>query len=951
MNEERLYNSRLLMAYITYITKFHPEVDRAPILEYAGITRPEVEDEGHWFTQQQVDRFHSMLQRKTNNPAIAREVGRNAPFQGRGFRSAVAQYTKGFITPVLAYASLGQIAEKLSYACRYETKRLGRRKVQVTSIFKEGVRENPYQCENRLGMLEALAKIYTGKNATVTHDECYHRGHAHCRYIVTWENPPSAFWKQLRNGAVLVYLAAVVSTIPVLTPEPWAFLVLSGALAVSSLSYLTERREKGELIRNLTSEADMADRLITTINLRYNESLLVREVGQATSMILDVDALLKFIIEALKKRLDFDRGMIMLADAEQKTLRFVVGFGYDAAHEELLRGLAFHLDRHESKGPAVMSFKTQTPYLINDIASIEKDLSPRTREFIRFAGTQAFISVPIVYKGVSMGVLFVDNVVSKRKLTNSDMSLLMGIAPQIAISINNAISYQKTQESEQRFRTLSENAPDIIYTLDITGTITYVNPAWQQILGHAPADVIAQDFTRFISTADGDGFARLLGEIGERRNFRDVPVTILHHDGSKRYFTMSGAPNLGTRGEVTGFTGTLKDVTERRSLEEQLRHASKMEAVGTLTSGIAHDFNNIIQAISGYTQLLAMRSGADHPDRKYLESIGKLVDRSAELIRQLLIFSRKMECRFEPLDLSQEIETFYELLVRSIPKMIAIRFDMDEGLHPISGDRTQLGQVIMNLAVNAADAMPEGGTITISTENVVIGSKEFWQKVPIMPGRYVLIRVSDTGSGMDGETLGHIFEPFFTTKAVGKGTGLGLSVVYGIVKNHGGYITCESEQGTGTTFYIYLPALEEHDRGEGITTKNQDQELAGTETILLVDDEEYLLDGGKEILDYYGYRALVAGTGEKALEILSAQRKDIDLVIMDLIMPGMGGLKCLGEILKIDPAARVIIASGYAAGTTRNDLMAKGAAGFIEKPYRLQDLLGTIRSVLDGKAD
>jgi CheY-like chemotaxis protein len=214
-------------------------------------------------------------------------------------------------------------------------------------------------------------------------------------------------------------------------------------------------------------------------------------------------------------------------------------------------------------------------------------------------------------------------------------------------------------------------------------------------------------------------------------------------------------------------------------------------------------------------------------------------------------------------------------------------------------------------------------------------------------GHYVLIRFSDTGQGMDRETLDHIFEPFFTTKDVGKGTGLGLSVVYGIVKNHSGYISCESEQEIGTTFYIYLPALDQPYLEEDFKRESGEEDLSGTETILLVDDEKYLLEGGRDILNHFGYKALIAETGESALEIFEKERESIDLVIMDLIMPGMGGLKCLSELLKIDPATRVVIASGYAASIKKSDILKNGAAGFVQKPYHLQDLLREIRRVID----
>ncbi|MBN1614563.1 MAG: PAS domain S-box protein [Deltaproteobacteria bacterium] len=946
MREVPLYNSSLLRAYTVYIEKYYPEIDVDALLDKAGIDRLEVEDDGHWFTQSHINRFHEILQEKTGNLPLAREVGRHSATAN--IKSPVRQYILGFITPTTAYSLIGTVANKITRAADVTVQKLGEQKVVVTSIPREDVKENPFQCENRIGNLEALAKMYTGKFAEIEHPECLHRGDKHCRYIVSWESSPFSKFKRMSNYLTAAGMLICLLSIPFLTPIPWIVLLLSCLLVLAGFYFMIERLEKKDLLRQITDESDMADRLLNEINFRYNENLLIREVGEATSKILDIDALLKFIMDALETRSDFDRGMIMLADKERKWLRFVVGYGYGMEYTDVMKNVAFHLDKPGSKGPAVVAFKEKKPYLVTDINDIKGDLTPRSLEFAKASGTQSFLCVPIVYKDEALGVLVVDKVTAKQKVTHSEMSLLMGIAPQIAISINNALSYQKTQESEQRFRSLSENAPDIIYTLDSNGAFTYINPAWEKLLGHPAREVLGKPFIDFIEKRDVDGFLHYFERVrSDKTVVRDFPLIIPHMKGPERHFTMSGAPNLDAEGGFIGLVGTLKDVTEQRNLEDQLRHATKMEAVGTLTSGISHDFNNIIQAISGYNQLLLMRRTESDPDWKYLNNINKLIQRSSELIRQLLIFSRKMESRFEPLNLSQEIEKFYELIARSIPRMISVRFDMDVDLYLVSGDRAQLGQVIMNMAINAGDAMPDGGEITISTRNVNIDRNETRHNILMKKGHYALIRFSDTGHGMDRETLDRIFEPFFTTKDVGKGTGLGLSVVYGIVKNHNGYIICESEQEIGTTFYIYLPALDHPYTEEDYKKASREEDLSGTETILLVDDEKYLLEGGRDILNHFGYDALVAETGEDALEVFKKERDRIHLVIMDLIMPGMGGLKCLSEILKIDPATKVVIASGYAANIKKSDLLKNGAAGFVQKPYHLHDLLREIRRVID----
>ena len=372
-----------------------------------------------------------------------------------------------------------------------------------------------------------------------------------------------------------------------------------------------------------------------------------------------------------------------------------------------------------------------------------------------------------------------------------------------------------------------------------------------------------------------------------------------------------------------------------------------MEAVGTLAGGIAHDFNNLLQAISGYTQILSMGKSRSDSDYNLLKAIDKTVYRAADLVNQLLIFGRKVESKLSPVDLNQEVKQVSKLLERTIPKMISIECHLSEGLDFINAEPVQLEQTIMNLGINARDAMPDGGKLIFEVENVTLDEKYCRVHPGSSLGEYVLLSVSDTGHGMDKDTLERIFEPFYTTKETGKGTGLGLAMVYGIVKSHGGYITCESEPSQGTTFRLYFPVLKTE--VEGIVEGPEDEKIipGGGETILLIDDEEYILKIGKNILENFGYTTITAESGERAIEIFG--REYIDLVILDVGMPGMGGHKCLRQLLNIDPKAKVIISSGYAANGKVRETLESGAIGFIGKPYRLKDMLNKIKDALDKK--
>ena len=325
------------------------------------------------------------------------------------------------------------------------------------------------------------------------------------------------------------------------------------------------------MITTIRNQGDAADRLIDQINTSYNNALLVQEIGQATSMILEINQLLAFIMEALEKRLDFDRGMIMLANREKTRLVYTIGYGYNQEHREYLENIEFHLDNPNSRGAFVLSFRNQTPLLINNIDEITKDFSPRSVEFAKKMGTHSFICVPIVFKGESMGVLVVDNTRSKRLLSQSDMSLLMGIAPQIAISINNAMAYRKIAESEKKFRSLSESTPDIIYTIDTQGAFTYVNPAWERILGYSSEEAMGRHFIDFVRKDEIPLYIKMFKSIrDEESTIRDQIGTLIHKDGTDRFFSISGAPIFDSEGRMTGVVGTFKDVTERKLAEVKL---------------------------------------------------------------------------------------------------------------------------------------------------------------------------------------------------------------------------------------------------------------------------------------------------------------------------------------------------------------------------------------------
>lgn len=505
------------------------------------------------------------------------------------------------------------------------------------------------------------------------------------------------------------------------------------------------------------------------------------------------------------------------------------------------------------------------------------------------------------------------------------------------------------RQSEERYRSLVENTLDGYFICEIpSARIIFVNQRGCDLFGYTMEEALNLSLWDTVAPEDHARLKERFKKRMERESLGqpDITYTGKRKDGSR--FRAQVATSVVMFQEQAALQGVFKDITEQERLERQLRQAQKMEAIGTLAGGIAHDFNNLLQAILGYTQILTIEKEADDPERSKLEQIEKSAMRASELTQQLLTFSRKVESKLRPVDLNLEVKQVQKLLKRTIPKMINIELHLEKDLHVVNADPAQVEQVMMNLAVNARDAMPEEGNLLIETENIFLDEQYCRAHPGAVPGQYVCLSITDTGHGMDRETLDHIFEPFYTTKEVGKGTGLGLSMVYGIVKSHRGYIMCYSEPGIGTTFKIYLPAVEKEDQREKTESVREAKKVpGGKETILLVDDEELLRAVGKETLEQFGYTVLTASDGESALKYYSEKKGEISLVILDLMMPGMGGKQCLEQLLAMDPDTKVVIASGYSVNGPTKATLEAGAKGFIKKPFDLKQMLKVVRKVLD----
>jgi PAS domain S-box-containing protein len=499
--------------------------------------------------------------------------------------------------------------------------------------------------------------------------------------------------------------------------------------------------------------------------------------------------------------------------------------------------------------------------------------------------------------------------------------------------------------SEASFRSVVEDAPYGIYRASTDGSLLRVNPALQRMLGYATAGELLNvrlDAAVFRNPVDFQRLVELLADNGE---FKDVEFEWHRKDGTPLTVRCSGR-RLGG-GEISdGFEVFAEDVTDRRILERQLRMAAKMEAVGRLSGGIAHDFNNLLGVIIGYSQVLKRKLGQDSPLTEYAEEVEKAGQRAVSLTRQLLAFSRQQILIPAVLDLNTLVSDMEKMLPRLIGEDIVLRIRLAPDLGRVKADHGQIEQVVMNLAVNARDAMPDGGNLTVETANVELDEAYARQHAGAKPGHYVMLAVADSGIGMNAETIARIFEPFFTTKEVGKGTGLGLATVYGVVKQSGGYIWVDSEVGKGASFQIFLPRVDEQ---IAATVENPPSEssLTGTETVLLVEDAEPLRKLAQSFLVERGFQVLAAANGEEAIQIAKAFLQPIDLLLTDVVMPGMNGRALAEQLVPMQPQIRILYMSGYTDSFIAGHGVLEQGTHLLHKPFTEQALLRKVRQVLD----
>ena len=497
--------------------------------------------------------------------------------------------------------------------------------------------------------------------------------------------------------------------------------------------------------------------------------------------------------------------------------------------------------------------------------------------------------------------------------------------------------------SEEKYRTVLESNPDPVVVYDIEGRVIYLNPAFRRVFGWSLEEQKGKKLENFVPEENWPETKMMINKVtvlGE--SFSGLETRRNTKDGNVLDIGISGSCYRDREGNVAASVINLRDITEQKKIEAQLQQAQKMEAIGTLSSGVAHDFNNLLMAIQGRISTMLMDKDASDPNFEHLRGIEDHVESAASLTTQLLGFAMGGKYEVKPTDLNEFIEKQNRIFGRTRKETI-IKSKYQENLWSVEIDQGQIEQVLLNLYVNAWQAMPGGGELHLETANVTL-DEEYVKPFATEPGRYVKISVSDTGVGMDKEILERIFDPFFTTKEMGRGTGLGLASAYGIIKNHGGFINVYSERDNGSIFNIYLPAsikeVIEEEKPSGGTLK-------GSETVLFVDDEDMIIEVAEELLKRLGYMVLTAGSGKEALKIYEENSQQIDLVVLDMIMPNMGGGDTYDGLKTLNSKVKVLLSSGYSISGQATEILDRGCSGFIQKPFRVKEFSQKLREILD----
>jgi PAS domain S-box-containing protein len=700
------------------------------------------------------------------------------------------------------------------------------------------------------------------------------------------------------------------------------------------------RDNHGKVVRITGVAEDITERKAAEELLKKNNQYLTALHETAIGLIRrhDLNELLRDILTRAASLADTEHGYIYLYDKEED--EFVIRFGMGILKK------AINVRVKPGEGLAGKVWSSGQPMSITEYYQWPGRISDSVFDDLR-----AVVGIPLKSSNKVVGVIGLGHTEENKAFTPEEISVLSRFAELAAIAFDNAQLYaklgeelserRKAEESLRQYERIVSTSKDLMALIDRNFIYQAVSDSYlnahartrDEIIGMTVADLMGDD--RFEKEYRVKMEQCLKGEEVTFRTWFDFKGM------GHRYIEATYYPFEDDRDHVSGIVLISRDITEYRQLHEQLLQSQKMEAIGTLAGGIAHDFNNLMMGIQGRTSMMLLDIDKNHPHQEHLKGIEEHIRSASNLTRQLLGFARGGKYEVKPVDLNTIIKEKNRMFGR-MQKEIGIEENFAPDLWAVEVDQSQIEQVLLNLYINAWQAMSEEGTLGIQTENTLVTAKVA-ETHGVKPGRYVKLSVVDTGVGMDAGTRARIFEPFFTTKDIGRGTGLGLASVYGIVQNHGGFITVTSDEGQGTTFEIHLPAT---DKQIILSDESTEPISTGNGTILLVDDEEMIITVGSQMLRRLGYNVLTATSGKQALEIYNNHEEQVDLVILDVIMPDIGGGETFEMLKSVNPAVKVLLSSGYSINGKASVILERGCRGFLQKPFDLHTLSNKIKKIL-----
>lgn len=832
----------------------------------------------------------------TNNDRIAFDIG---------FQSA-ARKKLGYVQRIIMFAHknprrtlkrVQSINDKFNRNKRIElVETKGDRAIVRLHWFREIPGHQDF-CLFNQGIYSGIPTIWNLPPAHVEETRCLFRGDDYCEYRIKWQK--KSFWRR-----TFFHILA-----------PWPILK----------STIEEMEWDKDLLRR---KFDEVHRLNLQLREKIDHLVCLQETSAAALSVLNLEELLKEAFKLLKDFARLDQAAVFLLDDRQEAYELIHAAGFAPADLEMLRGRLIPV--LEADNLIAQVALTGVPVVIDQSRGWVRPLN-----FL--LNPTEVILAPLMARRRIVGVLVAGRHKALHPVTEADKEFVVSFANSLAIALENARLYRNLELSERKYRGLVENAHEGIWITDETGIIRFANRRMREIIGHDRLE--GKKVYQFAAPENIKLLERVLtqnvkGQVAqeelELNSPSRGPVTVI----------MSSVP-LMEDGRLRGAFAMFSDITEKKRMEKQLLQQQKMEAVGALAAGMAHNFNNILMNVMGLTGLVLASTDPGDPVYGDLKQIEQEVLKGSALTKQLLSFGRGDKPAPRPLNLNPLLEKSARLFCRT-RSGVRLNLDLAAQLSAVEADPLQMEQVLLNLLVNAWQAMEGKGEINLTTREVVL-EENFCQTYERRPGPYVEITVADSGPGLEEAAAARIFEPFFTTKEVGQGTGLGLATVYAIIRDHQGIIKVESQPGRGATFRIYLPVTHKQIAIERPAALNC---LRGAGTILLVEDEEGLRHVGQRILEQLGFQVLVAENGPRALSLLQSHRNRIDLVILDLVLPGMGGAEIYARMKEMVPDVKVLVASGCSLDGAAQKVLDAGAQGFIEKPYRIEALSQKISQIV-----